>query len=315
MIKSFFTGLFKFYDKHQFLTFVLWTAVTIFPINWVICSSIETCYPNHSKYFYVSDFSSVLNTDTEEFIIREAEKLENLTRAQVVVATVPEINAASLEYYSLTLANQWGIGDSKLDNGILILFNTDPKNKKVRLEIGKGLEGDIPDSKAGRILDDYVVTSKNEGLWNIAARNAFVGVGKELYRIYKMEPPPELQFMYREPARQKGPSLADVPFEMSPENEYAPGFGTYFVTYLISLFFSAISYLIAFVGILSTIIESIDYGLYRSSNVYRIVGSGGSGSSGSGRSSSGRSYRSSGSRGGGRRSGGGGHFGGGGASR
>lgn len=139
--------------------------------------------------------------------------MEKLTRSQIAVVTVPEISGESLEHFSLTLANKWGIGDKELGNGILHLFNTDPENRKVRLEVGTGLEGDITNEKAGRILDDYVVVSKNAGLWNKAAWNAFTGVALELYRIYGLEPSPELMFLKDEPEHQNSSTPADVHFE------------------------------------------------------------------------------------------------------
>jgi uncharacterized protein len=316
MIKKFFINIFLFFDKHGYITFLLWTLITLFPVNLMISSAFFACYPDHSSYFYVSDFSSVLNESTEKFIIEEAEKLENLTKAQVVVATVPETNGLSIESYSLNLANQWGIGDKEKNNGILILFKTDKDDKKVRIEVGRGLEGDITDARAGRILDDYVVIAKNEGKWNMAAWNAFVAVEKALYEIYSLDEPASLVFMKGEPASSTESTMADVPFKMTENPEYAPGFFEHSITIFISFFLTSISYIIIFVGILTTIIEEIAHDIYVNSAIYKIVGHSGGSSYSGGRSSSSRSHSSrSSSSGRSSRRGGGGGFGGGGASR
>ena len=75
-------------------------------------------YPDPSDYFFVEDYSGVLNEDTESRIYKEAVSLYDKTGAQVVVVTVPETQGESLEDFSYHLANDWGIGDEKLDNGV-----------------------------------------------------------------------------------------------------------------------------------------------------------------------------------------------------
>ncbi len=149
----------------------------------------ETVLPEHTGVFFVEDYSGVLNNLTETVIYDNAEALEAATKAQVCVVTVPNTQADSLEEFSRKLANAWGIGDAKLDNGILLLFVTDPDDPHVRLEVGKGLEGAIPDGKAGRILDDYAVPARDAGEWNRAAGDTFVNVVEALYDEYGLEYP------------------------------------------------------------------------------------------------------------------------------
>ena len=156
--------------------------------TWVIFEDNKTTsvyeMPTPTQYFFVEDYSGVLNEKTERFIYDEAVKLYEETSAQVVVVTVPDTQDASLEGFANKLANEWGIGDREKDNGVLLLFETDPDEPHVRLEVGKGLEGILPDGKAGRILDDYAVEPKNDGAWNKAAADTFIAICKEVCSEY-----------------------------------------------------------------------------------------------------------------------------------
>ena len=154
----------------------------------------ETVYPEATYDFYVADYSSVLDDATIEYIVREANNLASKTKAQVVVATVPDTHEDSLEKYSINLANKWKIGDEKLDNGILLLFTTEDAH--VRLEVGRGLEGIINDGKAGRILDRYAVEAKNAGEWNQAAYDTFNAICRQIYKAYNLEWPAYMNEMY-----------------------------------------------------------------------------------------------------------------------
>ena len=255
---------------------------------------VETVYPDPTGYFYVEDYSHVLNEKTERFILDEAVRLNEATKAQVVVVMAPNTQSNALYDFSVNLANRWGIGDEKLDNGVLLFFVTDPEDPHVRMDVGKGLEGAIPDGKAGRILDDYAVGPRDEGLWNKAAGDSFVAVLREIYGEYGIPVPETVDFQeWEDPDSPTGGTFADADFPEPIEKENdAPFFDQILEAFLITLVFLAI---FAVIIVISIIITSLG-------------GSGGGGSSfGGGGSSFGG--------GGGGYHGGGGSFGGGGASR
>lgn len=255
---------------------------------------VETVYPDPTGYFYVEDYSHVLNEKTERFILDEAVRLNEATKAQVVVVMAPNTQSNALYDFSVNLANRWGIGDEKLDNGVLLFFVTDPEDPHVRMDVGKGLEGAIPDGKAGRILDDYAVGPRDEGLWNKAAGDSFVAVLREIYGEYGIPVPETVDFQeWEDPDSPTGGTFADADFPEPIEKENdAPFFDQILEAFLITLVFLAIFAVIIVISIIITF----------------LGGSGGGGSSyGGGGSSFGG--------GGGGYHGGGGSFGGGGASR
>ena len=201
--------------------------------------------------------------------------------------TVPDVSGVPLETYSLKLANDWGIGDAKKDSGVLILFQTDEPH--VRMEIGKGLEGAIPDGKAGRILDNYAVDAKNNGRWNEVAYNTFVATAQEVYKEYDALPPEDLQAAYGQDNAEKGTEQAAEFIRKSGTTNKYPLGNAFGLSYL---YIAALTFVSWIFSLLARLSGSV------------------SGGSGSGRSSGGWS-----SGGGGGFSGGGGSFGGGGASR
>ena len=164
-----------------------WVAVFIFSMAALMIP--DTVYPEHTDNFYIEDFSGCLNEETERYIFEEAKKLDKATTAQVVVVTVPNTHQDEIEDYSVNLANNWGIGQEKTDNGILLLIRTDKGKESVRLEIGKGLEGVITDGKAGRILDAQAVDAKKAHEWNRLAGNTFSAIVTELYNDAGMDIP------------------------------------------------------------------------------------------------------------------------------
>ncbi len=169
-----------------------------------------TQYPNPSKYFYVEDYSGVFSKETEDYIMEQAVALQKLTGAQIVVVSVPNTHRDTIEKYSTNLFNQWGIGDKEKDNGILLLFTTESPH--VRFEVGKGLEGAIPDGLAGSILDEYAVDAKDHGRWNEAALNTFSMAAYYVYGEYGLEAPESLCIFKDVDTEAPGKTYADLPF-------------------------------------------------------------------------------------------------------
>lgn len=142
--------------------------------------------PKPTKNFFVNDFANVISNADEEKMQQQGEALFKECGAQVVVVTVKSLNGEDLESYSLNLARSWRIGSDKNDDGILLLLAVD--ERKVRIEVGYGLEGALPDSKTGRILDTYGVDrfKKNDFSTGLAA--VYDSLINEVYIEKGLEP-------------------------------------------------------------------------------------------------------------------------------
>lgn len=115
------------------------------------CGGEEALKPTEN--FYVNDFADVISAEDESEILSKAVALNQKTTAQVVVVTVESLDGKDAWEYALELGREWGVGDKEKDNGAVILLSE--SDRKIEIAIGYGLEGAIPDSKAGRIIDVY----------------------------------------------------------------------------------------------------------------------------------------------------------------
>nr|WP_243183298.1 TPM domain-containing protein [Anaerosolibacter carboniphilus] len=141
--------------------------------------------PVPTKEFYVGDFAGLLHDEAERFIINSNlnyEKTEE--RPQVVVVTVQNLGGLDVESYAVRLFEEWKIGNRKYDNGVLLLLSLE--DRKVRIEVGYGLEGAIPDGTVGEILDT-VTGDLSAGNYSEGLTKAFYMIAQEVNREYNYD--------------------------------------------------------------------------------------------------------------------------------
>lgn len=115
----------------------------------------QAAYPSFSGY--INDYAGVISASTDLKLERLLTALDRETTAQVAVAIVEDTDGEDLESYATGIYEKWGLGQKGADNGALLLVVTG--QKKMRIEVGYGLEGRIPDAKAGAIIDDVIYSS------------------------------------------------------------------------------------------------------------------------------------------------------------
>ena len=103
----------------------------------------------------VNDYANMIPPDAESRIDSISRDLESSDSTQLVVLTVPSLEGDDLEGFSIRVAEQWGIGREEYDNGVLLLVAQ--AERRIRIEVGYGLEGALTDLQAGRIID-YEIT-------------------------------------------------------------------------------------------------------------------------------------------------------------
>lgn len=103
----------------------------------------------------LSDFARVFDDGQRQTCIGYLSQISGVTSARVAVVTLPSLEGGEINDFASRLFQKWGIGDKKKDNGLLILVAI--QDRKARIEVGYGLEGIIPDAKAGRILDEVML--------------------------------------------------------------------------------------------------------------------------------------------------------------
>jgi uncharacterized protein len=110
---------------------------------------------------HVNDYAHVLSSAESQAIERTLTEREAATGAQMVVAIFPSLEGESLEDFSIRLAQQWRIGQKKLDNGVILLVFVN--DRKVRIEVGYGLEPVITDAVSAQIIRERIAPRFREG--------------------------------------------------------------------------------------------------------------------------------------------------------
>ena len=99
---------------------------------------------------FINDYAGVLDQRIRASLEALAQDLQAKTRAEVAVAVLQTLGGESLEDYANRVAEHWGVGD-EADRGVLLLLAIE--ERRLRIEVGYGLEGVIPDGVAGEIRD------------------------------------------------------------------------------------------------------------------------------------------------------------------
>ena len=168
------------------------TSYALFMVVIILVSMITGCttsvekipIPKIEKDVYIYDDDNIIDDDVEKKLNKMLVELEEKTGAEFAVVSVKSLLDRSIEDYANNLFNTLGIGKKGKDNGALLLFSR--SDKKVRLEIGRGLEGALNDSKCGRILDKYFVPYRENNEYTKATEmtvKAVLNVLAEEYEI------------------------------------------------------------------------------------------------------------------------------------
>jgi uncharacterized protein len=99
---------------------------------------------------YVNDFAQVINPAHRAELERYCSRLDKLTGAQIAIVTIQSLDGESIEDVTNTLYRKWGIGKKGKDEGAMLLLV--PQDRRMRLEVGYGLEPILPDGYSGQLL-------------------------------------------------------------------------------------------------------------------------------------------------------------------
>lgn len=110
---------------------------------------------------YVNDFAQVLEPADAQTLRTYFQNAEEATGVQIVFVSRESIEGEEISAYALAIGETWGVGQNDYDNGIVMLYVSD--EERFWVATGYGVEGVLPDSKIGRLLDDYYVPARDEG--------------------------------------------------------------------------------------------------------------------------------------------------------
>lgn len=102
----------------------------------------------------VTDQAGMISPQVELRLEQALEEFERSDSTQIAILTVDSLEGESLEEYAMRVASTWGLGQAQSDNGALLLVAK--AERKIRIEVGYGLEGRLTDLLAGRIIDNEI---------------------------------------------------------------------------------------------------------------------------------------------------------------
>ncbi len=123
---------------------------------------------------FVNDFSNLLSDTTEISLEERLAAFNASTTIEIAVVTVPSLDGESIETYANALFRDWGIGKKETNNGILLLIA--PQERHVRIEVGYGLEGAMPDIQAGYIIDNIITPAFKQGAYEDGILQGVTGI-------------------------------------------------------------------------------------------------------------------------------------------
>jgi uncharacterized protein len=109
----------------------------------------------------VVDDADLLSYPDKVAITADLKALEDKSSDQLVVVTLPSLQGYPIEEFGYQLGRKWGIGTEKLNNGVLLIIA--PNERKVRVEVGTGLEGTLTDALSRIVIENSILPRFKEG--------------------------------------------------------------------------------------------------------------------------------------------------------
>jgi uncharacterized protein len=109
----------------------------------------------------VNDLAGVLSPDERGALEQRLAGYERQTGHQLAVLIVPSLEGDSIDDFAVRVFESWQLGKKGRDDGILLLVAV--QDRKMRIEVGYGLEGDLPDARASRIIREVVAPAFQQG--------------------------------------------------------------------------------------------------------------------------------------------------------
>ncbi len=148
-----------------------------------LVSIAQNVLPKPNPPRLVVDAAHLLSAEQLQILESQLVALDDSTSNQISIVTIPTLEDYAIEDYSLKLFRDWGIGGGKNNNGVLILVSK--AESKIRIEVGYGLEGAIPDITAKSIIENNLAPNFREGNYYRGFAEAIENLGKAAAGEYK----------------------------------------------------------------------------------------------------------------------------------
>ena len=153
-----------------------------------VCFAVK--YPKPQGY--ISDFAGIIDPSTRDQLEQNLADYERSSTHQIAVVTVPSLEGDTVEDVAVRLFKEWGIGNKGKDNGVLLLVA--PHEKRMRIEVGYGLEPVLPDGLAGQIIRENIAPHFKREDYSTGILNGILAIEKSLSGELTETPPSQYTF-------------------------------------------------------------------------------------------------------------------------
>lgn len=122
----------------------------------------------------VVDGAGIIDPAERQQLIQKLADFEEKSSDQIVVVTVPSLNGEDIETYSNRLFRAWALGQKQENNGILLVVA--PNDRKVRIEVGYGLEGTMTDALSSVIINGTIIPAFRDGDYTVGVMLGVDGI-------------------------------------------------------------------------------------------------------------------------------------------
>lgn len=157
--------------------------VALLAIGWLCLASPAAAQASNQPDFpaltgRVVDQAQLLSPEAEAALTTKLEALERDTSDQLVVVTVDSLQDREIEDYGYQLGRAWGIGQTGDDNGVLLIVA--PEERKVRIEVGYGLEPVLTDALSALIIHNEILPSFRDGYFERGIQQGVAAIDAQL---------------------------------------------------------------------------------------------------------------------------------------
>ena len=110
--------------------------------------------PSNASQVFVYDYANFLNKNEARQLKLKLKNYADTTSTQIVIASIPSLQGSDIAMTAVEWAHDWGVGDTKKDNGVFILISK--KERKINISTGYGVEEKLTDMLSNRIIDQVI---------------------------------------------------------------------------------------------------------------------------------------------------------------
>lgn len=134
----------------------------------------------------VVDKANMLSPQVRQKLNSALAQLEDSDSTQIAVLTVPSLEGESIENFGIRVADQWKLGQKDKDNGVILIVSKE--DRKIRIEVGYGLESTLTDTLAGLIIDNEISPRFKQGDFNGGIVAGVSAIDQAVRGLYKGTP-------------------------------------------------------------------------------------------------------------------------------